>query len=100
MRTLLGVHMETTDLHVLAEFRRYPLQLLWPALAGKYLTRLETMGTDRLLKHAYLADRRLKPEVSWCLRLEDQLKGDLVPSPTEKQPTAGISLLLQPNRSI
>ena len=44
------------------------------------------MGTDRLLKHAYLADRRLKPEVSWQLRLEHQLQGLLIPSPTEEQP--------------
>ena len=78
--------MQTTDLHVLAEFGRYPLQLSWQALAGKYLTRLETMGTDRLLKHDFIADRRLKPGVSWCLRLEDQLKGHLIPSPIEEQP--------------
>ena len=86
LKRLLGVHMQTAKLHVLAEFGRYPLQLSWQALAGKYLTRLETMGTDRLLKHAFIAYRRLKPEVSWCLRLEDQLKGHLIPSPTEEQP--------------
>ena len=80
------MHMQTTDMHVFAEFGRYPLQISWHALAGKYLTRLETMGTLWLLKHAFIADRRLKPEVSWCLRLEDQLKGDLIPSPTEEQP--------------
>ncbi|KAK9841408.1 hypothetical protein WJX74_005242 [Apatococcus lobatus] len=44
------------------------------------------MGTDRLLQHAYIADRRLKPEVSWRLRLEHQLQGLLIPSPTEEQP--------------
>ena len=80
------MHMQTTNLHVLAEFGRYPLQISWHALAGKYLTRLETMGIDRLLKHAFIADRRLKPGVSWCLRLEDQLKGHLNPSPTQEQP--------------
>ena len=50
------------------------------------MTRLETMGTDRLVKHALIADCRLKPEVSWCLRLQDQLKGHLIPSPTKEQP--------------
>ena len=49
LKRLLGVHRQTTNLHVLAEFGRYPLQLSWQALAGKHLTRLETMGTDRLL---------------------------------------------------
>ena len=44
------------------------------------------MGTDRLLKYAYIADRRLKPEVSWHLRLEHQLQGLLIPSLTEEQP--------------
>ena len=53
---------------------------------GKYLTRLENMGTERLLKYAFIADRRLKPEVSWRLRLEHQLQGLLMPSPTEEQP--------------
>ena len=64
LKELLGVHMQTTNLHVLAEYGRYPLQLSWQAVAGKYLTRLATMGTDRLLKHAFIADRRLKLEVS------------------------------------
>ena len=44
------------------------------------------MGTDRLLKHAFIADRRLKPELSWCLRLEDRLKGHFIPSPADEQP--------------
>ena len=44
------------------------------------------MGTDRLLKHAYIADCRLKPEVSWRLRLEHQLQGLFIPLPTEEQP--------------
>ena len=92
LKRLLGVHMQTSNLHVLAEFGRYPLQLSWQALAGKYLTRLETMGTDMLLKHAFIADRRLKSEVSWCLRLEDQLKGHLIPSPTEEQSQRPFSL--------
>ena len=87
-------------LHILAEFGRYPLQLSWQALAGKYLTRLEIMGTDRLLKYAYIADRRLKPKVSCRLRLEHQLQGLLIPSPTEEQPIAGNFLLFQPSLSI
>ena len=86
LKRLLGVHMQTTSLHVLAEFGKYPLQLSWQALAGKYLTRLETMATDRLLKQAFIADCRLKPEVSWCRRLEHQLQGHLIPAPTEEQP--------------
>ena len=86
MKRLLGVHMQTSNLHVLAEYGSSPLQLSWQALAGNYLTRLKTMGTDRLRKHAFIADRRLESEVSWCLRLKDQLKGHLIPSPTEEQP--------------
>ena len=54
--------------------------------AWKYLTRLDTMDTDRLLKHAFIADCRVKPGVSWCLHLEHQLQGHLIPSPTEEQP--------------
>lgn len=38
LQRLLGVNMQTTNLHVLAEFGRYSLQLSWQALAGKYLT--------------------------------------------------------------
>ena len=37
-------------------------------------------------KHAFIADCRLKPEVSWCLHLEGQLKSHLIPSPTKEQP--------------
>ena len=85
LKRLLGVQIQTTHLHVLAEFGRYPLQLSWQALAGRYLTGLENIGTDRLLKYAYIADRRLKPEVSWRLWLEHQLQGLLIPSPTEEQ---------------
>ena len=44
------------------------------------------MGTERLLKYAFIADRRLKPEVPWRLLLEHQLQGLLIPSPTEEQP--------------
>ena len=80
LKRLLEVQIQTTNLHVLAEVGRYPLQLSWQALAGKYLTRLENMGTDMLLKHAY------KPKVSWRIRLEHQLQGLLIPSPTEEQP--------------
>ena len=80
------MQIQTTNLHDLIDFGRYLLQLSWQALAGKYLTHLENMGTDRLLKHAYLADRRLKPDESWRLWLEHQLQGLLVPAPTEEQP--------------
>ena len=38
---LLGVQTHTTTLHVLAEFDKFPLQLSWHALAGKYQERLE-----------------------------------------------------------
>ena len=83
------LHIKTGRLKKLlcsTEFGRFPLQLSWQALAGKYLTRLENMRTERLLKYAFIADRRLKPEVSWRLRLEHQLQGVLIPSPTEEQP--------------
>ena len=36
LKRLLGVQIQTTNLDVLAEFGRYPLQLSWQALAGKY----------------------------------------------------------------
>ena len=79
LKRLLGVQIQTSNLHVLADSGRYLLQLSWQALAGNYLTRLENMGAARLLKHAYIADCRLKPEVSWRLWLEHQLQGLLIP---------------------
>ena len=34
LKRLLGVQIRATNLHVLAEFGRYPLQLSWQALAN------------------------------------------------------------------
>ena len=59
MKRLLGVQTQTTNLHVLAEFGTFPLQLSWQALAGKYMDRMESMDADRLLKQAFDADCRL-----------------------------------------
>ena len=56
LKRLLGVQTQTTNLHVLAESGRFPLQLSWQALAGKYMDRLESMDADRLLKQAFDAD--------------------------------------------
>ena len=65
---------------IMASFSRKE-KLKPPGEHGKF-----PLGTDRLLNHAYIAERRLKPEVSWRLRLEHQLQCLLIPSPTEEQP--------------
>ena len=65
LKRLLGVQTQTTNLHVLAEFGRSPLQLSWQALAGKYMDRLESMDADRLLKQAFDADCRMPATKSW-----------------------------------
>ena len=59
LKRLLGVQTQTTNLQVLAEFGRFPLQLSWQALAGRYMDRMESMDADRLLKQAFDADCRL-----------------------------------------
>ena len=59
LKRLLEVQTRTTNLHVLAEFGRFPLQLSWQALTGKYMDRLESMDADRLIKQAFDADCRL-----------------------------------------
>ena len=42
-KILLGVQVHTKTLHVLAEFRRYPLHVTWQLQAANYLSRLEQM---------------------------------------------------------
>ena len=86
LKRLLGVQTQTTNLHVLAEFRRFPLQLSWQALAGKYMDRLESMDANRLLKQAFDADCRLPATKSWRSCYEDQLHDHLVSSPAEDMP--------------
>ena len=81
LKRLLGVQMQTTNLHVLAESGRLSLQLSWQALAGKHmdrLDRLESMDVDRLLKQAFDADCRLPATKSWRSCYEDQLHNHLV----------------------
>ena len=56
LKRLLVVQTQTTNLHVLAEFERFPLQLSWQALAGTYMDRLDNMDEDRLLKQVFIAD--------------------------------------------
>ena len=68
LKRLLGVQTQTTNLHVLAKFGRFPLQLSWQALAGKYM---ESMDADRLLKQAFDADCRLPATNSWRSCYED-----------------------------
>ena len=65
VKMLLGVQTHTKTLHVLAEFGRFPLQLTWQALAGKYLERLENMDASRILKQAFVADCSLPTRLSW-----------------------------------
>ena len=86
LKMLLGVQTHTTTLHVLAEFGRFPLQLSWHALAGKYLERLKKMDADRMLKQACIADCSLPDRLSWRFLLEARLENHLVPSPTEDHP--------------
>ena len=86
LKMLLGVQTHTKTLHVLAEFGRFPLQLSWHALAGKYLERLEKMDTDRMLKQAFIADCSLPARLSWRSLLEAQLEDHMVPSPMEDHP--------------
>ena len=86
LKMLLGVKTHTKTLHVLAELSRFPLQLSWHALAGKYLERLEKMDAERILQYAFVADGSLPPRLSWRSLLEAQLENHLVPSPTEDPP--------------
>ena len=86
LKALLGVQVHTKTLHVLAEFGRYPLHLVWHKQAANYLMRLESMATDRTLKQAFLADCRLPDSVSWRARLHHQLGDFLVPVPSEDSP--------------
>ena len=41
LKVLLGVQVHTETLHVLAEFGRYPLHVIWQLQAAHYLGRLE-----------------------------------------------------------
>ena len=63
-KLLLGVETHTSTLHVLAEFGRYPQQLSWQALAEKYLSRLEKLEDNRMLKQAFIADCSLPARLS------------------------------------
>ena len=77
LKLLLGVQTHTLTLHVLAEFGRYPLQLSWQALAEKYLSRLEKLENNRMLKQALIADCSLPARLSWTslLAQHGQLHG-------------------------
>ena len=86
LKRLLGVQMQTSNLHVLADFGRFPLQLSWQALAGRYMDRMESMDAHRLLKQAFDAGCRLPATKSWRSCYEDQLHNHLVSSQTEDMP--------------
>lgn len=86
LKVLLGVQVQTKTLHVMAEFGRYPLKLAWQSQATRYLERLEAMPTDRVLKHAFIADCRLPASVSWHAKLTTQLHDFLVPAPSQDNP--------------
>ena len=93
LKVLLGVHVRTKTLHVLAEFGRYPLRLTWMAQSAKYLRRLEVMTPDRMLKQAFLADCRLPGHLSWYSHLSTQLRPFLTSAPTSEHHTLqGFSL--------
>ena len=83
--------INTTNLHVLADFGLFPLQLSWQALAGKHTDRLESMDTDRVgyssKRLMLVADlSRLPATKSWGSCYEDQLLNHLGSSPTEDMP--------------
>lgn len=46
--------MQTQTLHVLSEFGRYPMRLTWQSQTAKYLSRLESLSQDRILKPSLL----------------------------------------------
>ena len=88
LKRLLGVQIQTTNLHVLAEFGRYLLQLSWQ----DYLTRLENMGT------VLIADSNLRcPGVSG---LSTSFKASSSHHPLRSSPIAGNFLFFQPSLSI
>ena len=86
LKILLGVQVHTKTLHVLAEFGRYPLQIAWQSQAAKYLQRFESLSTDRILKHAFIADSKLPKKLSWQANLAGQLHDFLVAAPSEDNP--------------
>ena len=86
LKVLLGVQVHTKTLHVFAEFGRYPLHLTWQSQSAKYLERLQSMSSERVLKQAFLADCRLPSKVSWHARLLTQLEEFLVSTPQEDDP--------------
>lgn len=88
LKVLLGVQVHTKTLHVLAEFGRYPLEVIRQAQAAKYMTRLQSMTTDKVLKQAFFADCRLPDKRSWHAALTRQLKEFLSPSPTAYNPAS------------
>ena len=86
LKILLGVQVHTKTLHVLAEFGRYPLHITWQSQAAKYLQRFESLATDRILKHAFIADSKLPKKLSWQANLAGQLHDFLVAAPSEDNP--------------
>ncbi len=86
LKILLGVQVHTKTLHVLAEFGRYPLHVTWQSQAAKYLQRLESLSSDRILAQAFITDSKLPKKLSWQSRLVTQLHPFLVATPTEEHP--------------
>ena len=99
LKTLLGVQAHTKTLHVLAEFGRYPLRLTWMNQSAKYLSRLESMAPERLLKQAFIADCRLPARLSWSSHLSTQLQPYFVSAPTIENPAAQIFSLQAAHRA-
>lgn len=88
LKFLLGVQMHTKTTHIMAEFGRYPLKLMWQSQSARYLQHLEDLPPDRVLKQAFYADRRLPAAASWHARLTVQLHDHLVHTPTDTDPKA------------
>ncbi len=86
LKILLGVQVHTKTLHVLAEFGRYPLHVTRQSQAAKYLQRLESLSSNRILAQAFITDSKLPKKLSWQSKLATQLHPSLVATPTEERP--------------
>ena len=86
LKILLGFQVHTKTLHVLAEFGRHLLHVTWQSQAAKYLQRLDSLSSDRILAQAFITDSKLPKKLSWQSKPVTQLHPFLVAKPTEEHP--------------
>ena len=60
------------------------MHLPWQSQAAKYLSRLESISQDTVLKHAFITDCRLPDKLSWRAKLEEKLRDFLVTAPSDR----------------